>query len=86
MQLHDYRAFLARLNAAVQQQELLIEQYRSQHHQNQFHWQDVRRHTQAIDKLIAKFRVDEQRQQQKREQKTLDDHALRAHRRSETIK
>lgn len=86
MQINDYRAFLARLTAAIQQQELLIEQYRSQHHQNQFHWQDVRRHTQAIDKLIARFRDDEQRQQLKREQQALDEHAARLHRRPEPAK
>ncbi len=86
MQLHDYRVFLARLTAAVQQQELLIGKYRSQHHQNQFHWRDVRQHTQAIDKLIAKFRGDELRQQQKREQQTLDEHASRMHHRFNTTK
>lgn len=83
MQISDYRSFLARLTAAIQQQEQLIEQYRSQHHQNRFHWQDVRRHTQVIDKLIARFRDDEQRQQLKREQQALDEHAARLHRRSE---
>ena len=83
MQLHDYRVFLTRLNAAIQQQELLITRYRSQHHQDQFHWRDVRGHTQAIDKLIAKFRSDEQRQQQQREQKVLDEHASRTHSRTD---
>jgi flagellar FliJ protein len=77
LQLHDYRIFLSRLNQAIQQQELVIGQCRNQHHQNQDQWHDMHRHTKVVDKLIERFKADEQQQQQKREQQVLDDHAQR---------
>ncbi len=80
-QVCDYRAFLTRLNEAIRQQELLIEQCRNQHAQHRDQWIDSHSHAQAVDKLIARFRKDEQKRQQKREQHALDEHAARAQRR-----
>ena len=86
LQLHDYRIFLSRLNQAIQQQELIIVQCRNQHHQNQDQWNDLHRHTQVVDKLIERFKADEQDQQKKREQQMLDEHAQRMHRHSQKTK
>ena len=79
----DYRIFLSRLNETIRQQELVIEQYRNRHGQDRDQWLDMHTHAQAVDKLIERFKKDEQRQQQKREQKVLDEHAQRIQRNSE---
>lgn len=83
MQLQDYRVFLGRLNDAIQHQERVIEQCRSHHDKNQAQWIDTHSHAQAIDKLIQRFRRDEQRIERQREQRALDEHAQRKRRSTE---
>ena len=54
--LRDYRAFLSRLGEAIRQQEALIVRYRSQHEQHRQQWIESRTHSQAVDKVVDRYR------------------------------
>jgi len=75
--LHDYRAFLNRLNDAIGQQEQLLERLRAKHRQTEADWLALRTHSQAVDKLIDRYRAAEYRQEERREQRTVDELAGR---------
>jgi flagellar FliJ protein len=74
--MHDYRTFLARLNDAIQQQQQVVEQVRSRHRQTQEEWLASRTHTQAVDKLIQRFREEERVSERRREQRVSDERAI----------
>ncbi|HFD78869.1 MAG TPA: flagellar export protein FliJ [Gammaproteobacteria bacterium] len=76
--LRDYRAFLARLGQAIAQQEALIAECRSRHEQTRQHWIASRSHSQAIDKVVERFRQDEQKQVERAEQRDQDERAGRS--------
>ncbi len=75
--LRDYRVFLSRLGEAVRQQEAVVARYQSQHEQARQQWVESRSHSQAIDKVVSRYREQEQRQQEKREQREQDERSLR---------
>lgn len=75
--VRDYRVFLARLGEAIAQQEALISRYESQHEQTRREWVESRSHSQAIDKVVDRYRREEQRQQERREQLEQDERAQR---------
>ncbi|MFQ5643759.1 MAG: flagellar export protein FliJ [Thiogranum sp.] len=76
--IQDYRAFLNRLGEAIRQQEVLIEQCRSQHEQTRQQWIETRSHSQVIDKVVHRYCREEHRQQERKEQQEQDERALRA--------
>jgi len=76
--IQDYRVFLNRLGEAIRQQEALIEQCSSQHEQTRQQWIETRTHSQAIDKVMERYRREEHRQQDLREQKEQDEHSQRS--------
>jgi len=75
--LQDYRVFLSRLNEAIQQQEAIIAQCTCQHEQTRQQWVEKRSHHQAIDKVIDRYRREEQRLRDRREQQEQDERAQR---------
>ncbi len=75
--LRDYRAFLGRLGQAIQQQEALVARYQSQHEQTRQLWVESRSHSQAIDKVVDRYRQQERQQQERREQLEHDERAQR---------
>jgi flagellar protein FliJ len=76
--MHDYRAFLTRLNDAIRQQELLLEKLRARHRQTEDDWLATRTHSQAVDKLLERFRASEHLQEDRGEQRATDECAGRA--------
>jgi len=76
--IQDYRVFLNRLGEAIRQQEAVLEQCCCQHEQTRQQWVETRTHSQAIDKVVHRYRHDEQRQQDLREQKEQDERAQRS--------
>ncbi len=74
--IQDYRVFLNRLSEAICQQEALLEQCSSQHELTRQQWIETRTHSQAIDKVVHRYRREEHRQQDRREQKEQDERAL----------
>ena len=75
--LQDYRVFLSRLNEAIRQQEAIIDQCTSQHEQTRQQWVETRSHHQAIDKVIERYRSEEQKNRDRREQQEQDERAQR---------
>jgi flagellar FliJ protein len=75
--VRDYRAFLSRLGEAIQQQEVLVARYQSQHEQTRQRWVESRSHSQAIDKVVDRYRRQERQQQERREQLEHDERAQR---------
>ncbi len=78
IRIQDYRVFLNRLSEAIRQQEALIEQCSCQHEQTRQQWVETRIHSQAIDKVVERYRREEHRQQDLREQKEQDERAQRS--------
>jgi len=76
--IQDYRVFLNRLSEAIRQQEAVLEQCCCQHEQTRQQWAETRTHCQAIEKVVHRYRSDEQRQQDLREQKEQDECARRS--------
>ncbi len=75
--LQDYRVFLSRLNEAIRQQEAIIAQCTSQHELTRRQWVETRSHQQAIDKVIERYRSEEQKIRDRREQQEQDEHSQR---------
>jgi len=83
--MRDYQTFLQRLDIAIGQQKHVISQaIRVYEHQKQV-WQQKRSRTQVLDKVVDRYRKDEEIEQGRKEQKQLDEHAQRRyHSSSET--
>ncbi len=75
--LQDYRVFLSRLNEAIRQQEAIIAQCTCQHEQTRQQWVETRSHHQAIDKVIERYRNEERKVQDRREQQEQDERSQR---------
>jgi len=75
--VQDYRIFLARLGEAIRQQEAVIAECCARHEQTRRQWMESRSQGQAIDKLVDRYRRDENRQLDRQEQKEQDDRAQR---------
>jgi len=75
--VQDYRIFLGRLGEAVRQQEALIAQCEAQHEQTRQQWVDSRSHSQAIGKVMERYKAEENNIQERREQKEQDERSQR---------
>ena len=78
--LQDYRIFLSRLNEAIGQQQVVIQQCREQQQQTHRNWLEARTRSEAIGKVMDGYRHDEQRLQRRQEQKDTDERNNRGHR------
>jgi flagellar FliJ protein len=76
--MQDYRAFLNRLGEAIRQQEAVIAQCCAQHEQTRQQWIETRCHSQAIEKVVDRYRQEEHRQQDRKEQQEQDERAQRS--------
>lgn len=75
--VQDYRVFLGRLGEAVRQQEALVAQCEAQHEQTRQQWVTSRSHSQAIGKVIERYRAEENIVQERREQQEQDERSQR---------
>lgn len=80
LRLRDYHAFLGRLNQAIDEQTRAVQQARRNCEQQRQHWLDRRSRSQALDKVADKYRSEEKRVEQRREQHLTDEHAGRRRR------
>lgn len=71
--LRDYRAFLARLNDAIAQQQRVLEHARSELEVARLDWQHAHTKVLALDRLIAAREQEAMKRHERREQNTLDD-------------
>lgn len=77
-QLHEYRAFLSKLECAIREQEQQLEVSRRACDGRKAVWQEKHQRTQALGKVMARFQSEERRQQDEREQKEQDDRNQRS--------
>jgi len=75
MQIRDYHAFLARLDAACEQQKAEVEQREAAWAAGQREWLEQRRRKKAFDALEARHAQAEGVRDAKVEQRLQDDHA-----------
>lgn len=73
LQLQEYRAFLAKLERAIREQEEVIKSGRNVHKFKKDNWQQKHVRTQALGKVIDRYKMAETKAQDKREQKESDD-------------
>lgn len=72
-QLQQYQNFIHQLDAAIYQQRQRIEQLSVQCQQARDQWQQKHNRTQALDKTIQRFQNQERHQENKKEQREVED-------------
>ena len=82
--LQDYRIFLDRLNQAVDQQRHQVTLAQQECAGLRQRWMTLHTRAQALDKVVERYRGEERNEQDKRDQKETDQHALtlREHKKS----
>jgi flagellar FliJ protein len=75
-ELRDYQAFLARLNDAIRQQRAIVSRARHDCDAERLRWQDAAKRAKALDHVADKWRDEERRAADKREQNEIDERAL----------
>jgi len=73
LSLQDYHQFLSRLNHAIQRQKQTVEVAEREQALAKQAWLDSRSHSQAITKVIDRYRCKEQYERGKREQRESDE-------------
>ena len=76
-QLQEYRAFLTKLERAIQEQESVVAESRTQCSQHQENWQQKHVRTQALGKVMERYQREERKQEDVREQKESDERSQR---------
>lgn len=82
MQMQDYQAFLARLDAAIRQQQQIVAGLEGDTSHARQVWQDEKQRLSALDKLSDRHLRREQADSDRREQAECNEHALRHWRRT----
>jgi len=76
-QMRTYRNFLLKLDAAVEQQEQLVQVAKYELEQQKARWLEKHVRTQALDNMRTRYVTQEQRDAQRVEQKESDERGLR---------
>ncbi|GAB4356722.1 MAG: hypothetical protein Kow006_24010 [Gammaproteobacteria bacterium] len=76
--LQDYRKFMEKLDRAIQQQRLVIERQELEVERCRQQWIELRTRCDAMGKVVERFRSEERREADRREQSELDDHSAQA--------
>ena len=76
-QLQEYRAFLAKLDAAIRQQQKVVAASVANHDSHKDNWKQKRTRTQALGKVVERHRLEERRVADRTEQKENDEHNTR---------
>lgn len=75
--LREYQTFLARLNDAVQQQDVVVAQQESECARARVQWVEAAARKSAVGKVIENARSEDQKLEDRRLQKENDEHARR---------
>jgi flagellar FliJ protein len=75
--LHEYQVFLSRLNQAIEQQKQVLLQAQQACEAVSQHWTERRIHARAVTKVEQRYQKQERRKVEQKEQKDMDEHALR---------
>lgn len=75
--LRDYNAFLARIDAAIRHQQEVIRQVEADTERLRLVWMEQLGRARAMDKVVERYRQEEQRADERRGQRQTDELALR---------
>lgn len=75
--LRDERAFLARLDEVIRQQEAVVRSNMEAYEQQREGWIEAKSRANALDRAAERYRAGEARDRDRREQKEQDDQAQR---------
>ncbi|HEX7013766.1 MAG TPA: flagellar export protein FliJ [Steroidobacteraceae bacterium] len=75
--LRDYQVFLARLNEAIRQQQAIVARARAERDAERQRWQRAATRAKALGHVVEQWRIEEQRIQDRREQREIDERAQR---------
>ena len=76
--VRDYQTFLARLEEALRQQSQVILRARVQRDAELLTWQGAAQRAEAVGQMVKRFRTEEERAQDRRDQHETDERAQRA--------
>jgi flagellar FliJ protein len=76
--LRDFQAFLARLEQAMSQQEKIVAAAREQVANQRRNWQGAARQVKAVESVVDRWRRDEVKAGERRDQKETDERAQQA--------
>jgi flagellar FliJ protein len=76
-QLQEYRAFLAKLDEAIRQQQKVVAASTANHNTHKDDWKQKRTRTQALGKVVERYRAEERQNDARKEQKENDEHNTR---------
>ena len=79
VQWTDYQNFLQRLDDAVHAQDRLVESSRQNRDVHRQRWMVKRQKMESLQKVVDRYRSDALRDDERKEQKVLDDLPVRAH-------
>ena len=77
VKLQNYRSFLGRLGEAIRQQQTLLDRARAEYENRRMEWSAKRIEAESLGRVIDRFRKEEQRDADQREQREGDDAAMR---------
>jgi flagellar FliJ protein len=77
VKLQNYRSFLGRLGEALRQQQTLLDHARANFENRRLEWSAKRIEAESLGRVIERFRGEEQRDTDRREQREGDDAAMR---------
>lgn len=74
----DYQAFLDRLEEAVRQQNQIVVRARAQRDGEKRNWQGAAQRAEAVGQMVKRFKTEEERAADRREQAESDERSLHA--------
>jgi flagellar FliJ protein len=77
VKLQNYRSFLDRLGDAMRQQQKLLEHARAEYEKKRADWSEKRVEAESLNRVVERFRKEEQREVDQREQREGDEAAMR---------
>jgi len=76
-QLQEYRAFLFKLDEAIQQQQEVVAASMAKHSSDKDNWKQKHTRTQALGKVVERYHKEERKAADRTEQKESDEHNTR---------
>jgi flagellar FliJ protein len=77
VRLQNYRSFLDRLGEALRQHVRNLDAARADYERRRLQWSEKRIEAESLGRVVERFRAEEQRAADRRDQRELDDAAIR---------
>ena len=84
IQIKDYSLFLARLNKAIEQQQVALNSAADKLAASKQVWTEKQQRAKTIDSVVSRYQQVERREQSRRDQHEGDEHAQRLMRRQDS--